>query len=309
MRRDELRELLRGLVVVAPTPMDCDYELDLGNMYELTQWWVESGVVTGKACIKIASVMGEVPQLRDEEFGPLVRTTVQAADGRVPIIAGIHDKDTIRAIEDAKKAQDLGALGLQVSPPLYNDPTQDDMLRYFEALSDAIEIGVMIYHTHWMPGCRIELETFQRMADFEHIMAIKWNTPEDVPYESMSGLTPYFNILDNSNQPVRCMKNGGDGFLDHQATAYPFYELRILELLESRQYDEAQKMWDDLTVPLDKLYREFALVSGGQARLKKGVMAAMGQPVGSQRPPSLPLTESEMNQIRVVLENVGWPVP
>ena len=108
MNRAELREILRGLVVVATTPMDDDYELDLGNMYEITQWWVESGVVTGRACIKIASVMGEVPQLRDSEFGPLVRTVVQAADGRVPIIAGIHDKDTIRTIEDAKTAQDLG---------------------------------------------------------------------------------------------------------------------------------------------------------------------------------------------------------
>ena len=110
MNRAELRELLRGLVVVATTPMDDNYELDLGTMYEITQWWVESGVVTGRACIKIASVMGEVPQLRDREFGPLVRTVVQAADGKVPIIAGIHDKDTIRAIEDAKKAQDLGAI-------------------------------------------------------------------------------------------------------------------------------------------------------------------------------------------------------
>ena len=181
MNRAELREILRGLVVVATTPMDDDYELDLGNMYEITQWWVESGVVTGRACIKIASVMGEVPQLRDSEFGPLVRTVVQAADGRVPIIAGIHDKDTIRTIEDAKKAQDLGALGLQISPPLYNDPTQDDMLRYFEAVSDAIDIGVMVYHTHWMPHCRIELDTFRKMADFEHIMAIKWNSPRTYP--------------------------------------------------------------------------------------------------------------------------------
>lgn len=309
MNRAELRELLRGLVVVATTPMDDNYELDLGNMYEITQWWVESGVVTGRACIKIASVMGEVPQLRDREFGPLVRTVVQAADGKVPIIAGIHDKDTIRAIEDAKKAQDLGAIGLQVSPPLYNDPTQDDMLRYFEALSDAIEIGVMIYHTHWMPHCRIEVDTFRKMADFEQIMAIKWNSPADVPYEAMTSLTADFNILDNSNQPVRCYQNGGHGFLDHEATAYPAYELRILDLIEAGQYDEAQQMWDRLTGPLDKLYADFALVSGGQARLKKGVMAAMGRPVGSQRPPSLPLTEDEMDQIRAVLRGAGWPVP
>ncbi len=309
MNRDELRELLRGVIVATTTPMDDSYELDLGKMYELTQWWVESGLVNGKACIKIASVMGEVPQLREAEFGPLVSTVAQAAAGRVPVIAGIHDKDTIRTIEDAKKAQDLGALGLQVSPPMYNDPTQDDMLRYFEALSDAIDIGVMIYHSHWMPHCRIEVDTFKKMAGFEQIMAIKWNSPADVPYESMAELTADFNILDNTNQPVRCYQNGGHGFLDHQATAYPAYELRILELLESGQYEEARQMWERLTAPLDELYAELATRSGGQARMKKGVMAVMGRPVGSQRPPSLPLTEGELDLIRAALRGAGWPVP
>ena len=160
-----------------------------------------------------------------------------------------------------------------------------------------------------MPHCRIEVDTFRKMADFEQIMAIKWNSPADVPYEAMTSLTADFNILDNSNQPVRCYQNGGHGFLDHEATAYPAYELRILDLIEAGQYDEAQQMWDRLTGPLDKLYADFALVSGGQARLKKGVMAAMGRPVGSQRPPSLPLTEDEMDQIRAVLRGAGWPVP
>ena len=123
----------------------------------------------------------------------------------------------------------------------------------------------------------------------------------------MREFTADFNILDNTNQPVRCLRNGGHGFLDHEATAYPAYELRILELIEAGQYDEAQEMWDAHTGPLDKLYAEYAQVSGGQARLKKGVMAAMGRPVGSQRPPSLPLTEGEMDQIRAVLRGPAGP--
>ena len=309
MRRDELRQLLKGIIVATPTPFDDGFEVDLGRMAELTRWWVESGLVTGKAAIKVASVMGEVPQMRDDEWPPLVRTVVQAAAGRVPVISGIHDKDTKRTIEDAKRAQDLGATGLQIAPPLYNDPSQDDILRYYEAVSDAIDIGIMIYHTHWMPNCRIEMDTFAKMADFEQVVAIKWSVPSDVPYEEMQRFTGTFNILDNSNQPVRCSRLGGHGFLDHQATAYPPYELRVLELLENKQYDEAQKMWDRLSKPVDEFYAKVSKRSGGQARTKKGVMAAMGQPVGSMRPPSLPLNDREMNELRDILKGIGWPVP
>jgi len=53
----------------------------------------------------------------------------------------LHFKDTKKTIEDAKKAQDLGAIGLQVCPPIFNLPSQKDISDYFSDLSDAISIG------------------------------------------------------------------------------------------------------------------------------------------------------------------------
>ena len=309
MNRKELQQLLRGIIVATPTPFDDDFEVDYGRMGELTEWWVESGLVTGKAAIKVASVMGEVPQLRDDEWPPLVRTVVQAAKGRVPVISGIHGKETKRTIEDAKRAQDLGAVGLQICSPVHNDPTQDDILRYFEAVSDAIEIGIMVYNTPWMPHGSIDAETFHRMADFEQVVAIKWCNPPDYAYEEMQRLAPIFNILENGSNLARCFQLGGCGFLDHEATAYPQYELQILEHLEAGRYDEGQAMWDRLAKPVDEFYVKVNKRSGGQARTKKGVMAVMGRPVGSMRPPSLPLDDQEMSELRDVLIGVGWPVP
>ena len=74
--------------------------------------------------------MGEGPQLRDEEWPHHLRTAVQAADDKAAIVCGLHYKDTIRTIEDAKKAQDLSAIALQISPPVLNGPTQDDIVRH-----------------------------------------------------------------------------------------------------------------------------------------------------------------------------------
>ena len=309
MKRDELKQLIRGVIVAAPTPFDDDFEIDYGRVSGLTEWWVESGLVQGKAALKVCSVMGEVPQMREDEWPGVIKAAVDAAKGRLPVMGGIHTKDTRRTIEDAKRAQDLGAIGLQISPPVFNDPTQDDMLRYFGAVSDAIDIGVMIYNTPWMPRGGIMPETFHKMADFEHVVAIKWNTGGQFPYEEMQSLAPIFNICDNSGQPARCFRLGGKGFLDEQATAYPPHELRLLELLESGSYDEAEALWKSVSGPIRDFFTKVFDRSGGQARVKKGVMAVMGHPVGSMRPPSEPLSDEEMAELRELLVSFGWPVP
>ena len=155
-------------------------------MAEMTQWWVESGLVAGKAVIKVAAAMGEGPMLRDTEWPLLLRTVVQNAKGKASIVCGIHYKDTVRTIEDAKIAQDMGAIGLQISPPVFNLPTQDDLLHYYGDVSDAIDIGIMVYNTYWLGNGNVLPDTIMKMKDFEHVVAIKWGVPDDQDYDDMA---------------------------------------------------------------------------------------------------------------------------
>ena len=308
MNRDELKRLIQGPIATVPTAFDSDFEVDIGRMYELTQRWVEGGLVKGKAVIKVAAAMGEGPMLRDDEWPYLLRTVVQAADDKASIICGLHYKDTKRTIEDAKRAQDMGALALQVCPPIFNQPSQDELLDYFGELSDAIDIGIMVYHTHWMSGGRIEVDTILKMADFEQVASIKWSNPEDVAYDEMAKFSKIFNVIDNGGGPIRCHQLGGRGYINLTAESYPPHDLRVWELIENKQYDEAQALYDSVNEPLRVFYDKAALRSGGQARLKKGIMALMGQPVGSSRPPSKPLSEEELEELRQILVGFGWPV-
>ena len=308
MNRDELKRLIQGPIATVPTAFDSDFEVDNGRMYELTQRWVEGGLVKGKAVIKVAAAMGEGPMLRDDEWPYLLRTVVQAADDKASVICGLHYKDTKRTIEDAKRAQDMGALALQVCPPIFNQPSQDDLLDYYGELSDAIDIGIMVYHTHWMSGGRIEVDTILKMADFEQVASIKWSNPEDVAYDEMAKFSKIFNVIDNGGGPIRCHQLGGRGYINLTAESYPPHDLRVWELIENKQYDEAQALYDSVNEPLRVFYDKAALRSGGQARLKKGIMALMGQPVGSSRPPSKPLSEEELEELRQILVGFGWPV-
>ena len=306
MNRDELKELMVGPIATVPTPFDDDFELDLGRMAELTKWWVGHGLVKGKSVLKVAAAMGEGPMLRDDEWPYLLRTTVQAADDKAAIVCGLHYKDTKRTIEDAKRAQDLGAIGLQVCPPIFNLPSQDDLLDFFGDLSDAIDIGIIVYVTRGM-HCPIHMETYRKMADLEHIVAVKWS-PVLGEYEDIFELADTFNIIDNTSSPARCHKLGGRGYIQTLAPCYPPFDLHIWELLENQQYDEAYVEYEKVWTPLRELSAKFSKRSGGQARLKKGMMAAMGLPCGVSRPPSKPLNEMEMAELRELLRSAGLPV-
>jgi dihydrodipicolinate synthase/N-acetylneuraminate lyase len=309
MPKENLRELIVGPVAPVATPFDEDFEVDLGKQWDLTQWWVESGLTKGNGVIKVAAAAGEGPMLDDHEWASLLRTTVQAADGKATVMCGLHYKDTKRTIRDAKVAQDMGAYALQVCPPIFNDPNQDDMLSYFGELSDVIDIGIMIYHTHWMRHARIEVDTFLRMADFENVVAIKWSPAEGQAYEDMEKFVDRFNIVDNTVSPVRCAQLGGDGFVQTSVEVYPPHDLKVYELIRANKWDEAEALYRKVQGPLREFGSKINQRSGGQGRVTKGLMHVVGEPVGWSRPPSQPLNNEELAELRQIVEGFGWPLP
>ena len=308
MDREQLRKVIRGTIVTLPTPFDGEMKLDLLRMKDLTQWWVEQGLGSDIAPLKVAAAMGEGPMLDDDEWPLLLETVIAAAGKDAYVICALKSKDTMHAIEDARKAQDLGAIGLQIDPPIFHGPTQDDYVRYFSEISDAIDIGIMIYNTHWYGCPSVSADTMLRLADAEHVAAIKWSVPEGLDYDEMRLFAHIFNVIDNSNQPVRCHKNGGHGYISATIAAYPQFDLEIWQLLESKRYDKAQERLSRLQEVLTPWRAKVRAQSGG-VRPVKGVMDAMGQSAGPPRPPTLPLEESEVDEVKDALRGLGWPVP
>lgn len=315
MDREQTRKLLQGPFATVATPFDDNFRVDYGRMYEVTQWWIDMGLVNGKSVIKVGAAMGEGPQLRDSEWPTLLHTVVQAAQGRVPVMGAISYKDTVRAIEDAKIAQDLGIIANQVTTPALNSPTEDDNLRFFEDLSNATDIGIMIYNTHGMAGGSVSVDGFRKMVDFENVVAIKWSPPPEdrkVPgkFEEVFELNDVFNIIVNCcHGPIEGHKNGGRGHINHTAEIYPPHELHIWDLMENGEYEEAEKLWYQVEGGLENWWASRNLDdSGGQARFKKAMMAAMGHPVGSSRPPSQPVSENDISSLKELMKSFGWPV-
>ncbi|MBI3943933.1 MAG: dihydrodipicolinate synthase family protein [Chloroflexi bacterium] len=308
MQRDELKRLIQGPFCTVPTAFDGKYKLDLGVMANLTRWWVDQGMVAGTTVIKVAAALGEGPDLADDEWPHLLRTVVNAAGGKAAVVCGLKCKNTLHTIEDARKAQDLGAIGLQIDLPIFHHPTQEDMVRFYAEISAAVDIGIMIYNTWWFGTASLTAESMVRLADAEHVVAIKWLPGPGQDYDDMRQFAHIVNVIDNSGQAIRCHRNGGRGYVNVTAQAYPAYDLGIWKLLEARKYDAAQARIDQVRQPLIPFLDKVGQRSGGY-NVTKAMMAVMGHPVGAPRPPTLPLNEVEMTELRALLIGCGWPVP
>ncbi len=308
MNRAELRKLIRGISVAIPTAFDNDMRLDLPTMADLTRWWVESGLGTDYAPLKVAAAWGEGPDLSDDEWPQLLRTVVDAAGPDAVVMCALKEKSTMHTIEDAKRAQDLGAIGLQIELPYNHHPNQDDYVRHFTTISDNIDIGIMIYNTFWFGAPPIEAETILRMKDTEHVVAVKWNANrEGLDYDDMRKFSADFNVIGNG-QGVRCVQNGGAGFVSASAPAYPAYDLKVWSLIQEERYDEASEMETKFRDAMGDWRKRTTERSGGY-RQAKGIMAVMGHPVGPPRLPTLPMDDAELTELAEILKGLGWPVP
>jgi len=303
MNREELKGLIQGVSCAVPTPFDNNFRLDLDKVSELTEWWVENGLGTNEAPIKVASAWGEGPSLNDNEWPELLNTVVKTAGSGANVMCGLKMKDTVNTIYDAKKAQDLGANGLQIDLPAFHSPNQDDYVRYYTDISDAIDIGIMIYNTYWFGCPPITADTMLRLQDAEHVVAVKWNQPVDSDYDTMTEFSHIFNVIDNSGDNVRCHKNGGRGIVSAFVAVNPQYELEIWRLLEEQRYDEAQAKSDKLHNAVGKFKPK---TESGGYRLVKGMMEAIGRPAGLNRPPTLSSEPDDIVQLKNILKDLNW---
>ena len=314
MNREQAREQLQGTPVTLLTPFDDDYRLDLARMADMTRWWVDQGLGTKTAALKVSAAMGEGPDLSDDEWPHLLRTVVNAAGSDATVICGLKPKNTLHTIDDAKRAQDLGAAALQIDLPFFHHARQDDNVRHFTAISDAIDIGIMIYNTHWFclnPAKEyVNAETMLRLRDTEHVVAIKWSVPAGEDYDQMRQFSEFFNVIDNSRQPVKCHQNGGRGYISWLIAVHPQHDLEVWRLIEAGSYDEAQARLDRVNAALAPWQAKTTEKSGGY-RQGKGMLAARGLPIGPPRPPTLPLDDAEIAEVRAIMEQIGWlePVP
>ena len=160
---------LQGSLVAIVTPMLEDGGLDLDAFRRLIDWHIKEGTDG----IVVAGTTGESPTVDFDEHRLLIKTAVDHAAKRVPIIAGTGANATREAIELAAYAKEAGAdVSLSVVP-YYNKPTQDGLYRHFKAIAEAVNLPHILYNVPGRTVADLQNETVLKLAQVPNIVGIK----------------------------------------------------------------------------------------------------------------------------------------
>jgi 4-hydroxy-tetrahydrodipicolinate synthase len=161
---------LRGCGTAIVTPFLADGSLDERALSALVAWQVESGIDFLVPC----GTTGETPTLSHNEWRRVIEITIEAAAGRVPIVAGATSYCTAEAVAKAVEAASIkGVDAILTASPYYNKPTQEGQFQHFQAIAQAAGIPVVLYNVPGRTGVNLEPATLVRLAAIPNIVAVK----------------------------------------------------------------------------------------------------------------------------------------
>ena len=161
--------MLKGSLVAIVSPMFEDGSLDLDAFRRLVDWHI----VEGTGGIVVVGTTGESPTVDFEEHTLLIKTAIEQAAGRVPVIAGTGANSTREAIDLQAFAKKAGADICLSVVPYYNRPTQEGLYRHFRAIAEAVDIPMIVYNVPGRTVCDMHNDTALRLAQVPNIVGIK----------------------------------------------------------------------------------------------------------------------------------------
>ena len=163
-----MKKTFQGSMVAMVTPFR-DGGVDEDKIRELVEFHVKNGTDAIIPC----GTTGESPTLSHAEHKRVVEVTIEAAAGRVPVVAGTGSNSTAEAIELTRHAKEAGANGVLMVCPYYNKPTQRGLIAHYTAVAKAVDIPIILYNVPGRTGVNMLPETVATLAEVPNIVAIK----------------------------------------------------------------------------------------------------------------------------------------
>jgi 4-hydroxy-tetrahydrodipicolinate synthase len=211
--------MMTGSLVAIVTPMREDGSLDLDAYRRLIDWHVAQGT---NAIVAVGTT-GESATVDPQEHVELLRVAVEAARGRVKVIAGAGANSTREAIELTHHAKRVGAdASLQVVP-YYNRPTQEGMYRHFRAVAEAVELPLILYNVPSRTAADLGVETVLRLAQVPGIVGIKDASGDlsRVVETRRRGRADFAQYSGNDDSALAFILLGGQGVISVTANVAP----------------------------------------------------------------------------------------
>jgi 5-dehydro-4-deoxyglucarate dehydratase len=297
MVHSELQNRLQGIVGFCITPFQDNHDLDLPGLETTVKRITGSGV----NAICCAGGVGEFYALDSAEYREVVETTVRAAAGRVPVIAGVGHA-TRMACKWARTASDAGADGLMINPLYFVDPSVEGLLAHYSAIASASGLGMIAFST----GQFVYSEALMvRLATVPELVGVKDEIGNLDTFSAcrarlgdrfawINGLaellvSPYFAA------GARCFTTGLVNFA-------PEIPVAVYRHALANDYAAVQRVVDAKVRPIAQLR---AKRKGYSTAVIKEAAALLGLPAGPCRLPLLPLLAEDRLEVKGMLSTLS----
>jgi len=284
----------KGVMPAVTTKFTNEDELDLSLFEHNIQAQLDAGVHG----VVLGGTLGEASTLADEEKRILTKTTVQKVAGKVPVLINIAEQTTKGAVSAAQKAEEDGASGLMMLPPMRYKAGDRETVEYFKAVASSSSLPIMVYNNPVDYKIEVTLPMFEELLKCDTIEAVKESTRD------ISNVTRIKNAFGNrlkimtgvDTLALESLLMGADGWIAGLVCAFPAETVAIYELQKAGRIQEAIDIYRWF-LPLLELDINPKLVQNIK-------LAEVATGLGSEtvRAPRLPLYGDERKHVLAVIE-------
>jgi len=290
---------LRGILSALVTPIRTDGAIDYPQLTAFSDYLICQGV---HGLIPLGST-GEYYALSAEERERIIRATLEAASGRVPVIAGTNAGATRDVITFSRQAEKLGCAGVMLAPPYYSLPRLEELFLHFQAISNAIGIPIMLYNYPGRTGVDMTPEFIERLASLKNIRYVKESTGEMARItELLRRCGDRLGIFCGCDTiALESLLMGAVGWVGGVVNVLPNSHVRVYDLVVERpDLAAARKLFFEILPTLE-------LMEGGgkYTQWVKAGCKLMGHDAGHPRAPLCAASAEEFRRLRQALKQTA----
>jgi 4-hydroxy-tetrahydrodipicolinate synthase len=288
---------LQGVLTALVTPMR-DGKVDYDALTKLVDWQLDSGI-DGLVAV---GTTGESATLDMEEHVAVIAHVVKVARGRVPVVAGAGGNATREALELTAASEGAGADAVLHVTPYYNKPTQDGLVRHFEAVAKSTKLPIILYNVPSRTAVDLLPDAVERLVQLDNVVAIKEATGS-LPRatELIARVGDRVHVLSGDDAtafPLYAV--GARGVISVTSNVAPAKMARMWDAAAAGKWDEARALHFELNALNHLLFVETNPI------VVKAALALMGRCANELRPPMYPATPAttELLKKRLLAEGL-----
>ncbi len=288
--------MFQGCFTALMTPFR-DGGVDETAFQDFVEWQINQGVHGLVPC----GTTGESPTLTHDEHRRVTELCIEAANGRVPVIAGAGSNCTDEAVALAKHARSAGADAALVVTPYYNKPVQEGLYQHFKAVHDSADIPIIIYNIPGRSVVDMSVETMARLAELPNIVGVKDATNDLTrPVRTRLEIGPDFAQLSGEDgTALALMAQGGHGVISVTANVAPRFMAEQHTAWMNGDLARVGALRDAL-MPLHR-----ALFMESNPSPTKYAASVLGLSTDEVRLPLIPVSDGTRAAVRAALAHAG----